>query len=132
MRQRLVVVVELVFIELVVILVLQLGLGLLPDRRHAVEGFGDDLLFVLVLAALFELLMLNVHFDRVADIVGVLADKLSDLVRLKELVVVLLLGVVLDVKDYLRAVGILLRLGDSVAVNALTLPHVSLVAAVCL
>ena len=41
MRKRRVVIIELILIELVVVLVLQLALGLLPDRRHAVEGLGN-------------------------------------------------------------------------------------------
>ena len=109
MRERLVVVVELVLVELVVFLVGELGFGFLPDRGHAVEGLGDYLLFVLVLAALFQLFVLNVHLDGVADIVAVLLYKLLYLVRREELVVILLVGVVLDVKDYLRAVVVLLR-----------------------
>ena len=132
MRKRRVVIIELILIELVVVLVLQLALGLLPDRRHAVEGLGDDLLFVLVLAAFLELLMLNIHLDGVADIVGILAHKLLYLVRSEELVVILLLGVVLDIEDYLRAVAVLLGFGNRVAVNAFALPHVGAVRAVCL
>ena len=95
MRKRRVVIVELILIELVVVLVLQLALGLLPDRRHAVEGLGDDLLFVLVLAAFLELLMLNIHLDGVADIVGILLYYHTELVVLKILVILLFCGIFL-------------------------------------
>ena len=139
--QRLLPVVERGGVELVVVLLLHVGLALLPDGRHGVEGL--ELLVVLVLRLVVVRLRVGLrllaalrhhHADGVAHVVGVLRHELAELPLAQELVgVVLLRGVAQEERD-LRAVGALTaqRLGqaglghlvDAVAADAVGLPGV--------
>ena len=128
---------ELLFVEAVVLLVGDLGLGPLPQGDHGVDGL--PLLHRLplglvvvpgVLGLGLLAVVLHLHDDGVADVVGVLLDELLELIGLQILVVVLLVGVGLDVHDDVAAGGVLLTGGDGVPVGPVGLPHIGLVAAV--
>ena len=106
------------------------ALAALPDGDHAVDGlvfrhhavivFG--LALVGLLAGLKALLMLNVHLDGPADIVGILLDKRLELPHLKIAAEDLLLGVLLDVHDNVCADCGLFNGGDGIAVGAAAFP----------
>ena len=136
--QRVVLVVELVLIKRDALLIRRFLAAALPDGDHAVDGLllglRDHLhlrlaLFVL-LAGVDPVALLDVHDDRPADIVGILADEHHEL-PVFEIGGVLLAGLVFfDVHDDVRADGVLLGLGDGVAVRAGADPLVGRVAAV--
>ena len=98
---RVLVIVKFVFIKAVVILRLYLAFRLFPDRNHTVEGakLGNvPVLGFLAFLALFFLYRLpcgELHFNRVADIVGILLDKSAYAVLVKILVIILVLGFLL-------------------------------------
>ena len=134
--QRRLIVVELLRIEAVVILVLQLLFGLLPDRNHGVEGliFGVLLPLRLVVVTCICRLLLHagarhIHLDRIADVVGILLDQTLNTVRLEKFIVILVLGIVLDGQHDFRAVFCLFARCNGVAVRTVGLPAVGLVAA---
>ena len=129
---------ELLGVELIVLLVLDVLLGLLPERNHGVERLilVDRLVFrLIVLRCVLRLRlhdrMRKRHADRIADVVGVLLDQTAQLVALQELVVVLLLGGLLDGQDNLRAVVVLHRFGDLKSVRTVGIPAVCLLLAAC-
>ena len=62
---------------------------------------------------------LLVHLDRVGDVVRIFFNKTFQLVGLKELVVILILGILLDMQGYYRAVSLFLARLDYIAVCAL-------------
>ena len=129
---------ELVLIKRDALLIRRFLAAALPDGDHAVDGLllglRDHLhlrlaLFVL-LAGVDPVALLDVHDDRPADIVGILADEHHEL-PVFEIGGVLLAGLVFfDVHDDVRADGVLLGLGDGVAVRAGADPLVGRVAAV--
>ena len=134
--KRRLIVKKLLRIEIVVVLVLQLLLGFLPDRDHGVQGCVFGILFPLGLVVIpcIRRLLLHartghVHLDRIADVVGVFFDQTLYAVRFKKFVVVFGFGVVLDGEDDLRAVLCLFTGRHGVAVRAVRLPAVCAVAA---
>ena len=126
------------FIESDAVVVRDLALAALPDGDHAVDGlvFGDHavvilgLALVVGLAGLEALLVLDVHLDGPAHIVGVFLHQGLQLPDLQIGAVDLLLGVGLDVHDHVGAGIFPLTGGDGVAVSAAALPLHALVAAV--
>ena len=94
---------ELVFIEAVVLLCRDIVLVSLPQRHHRVErlGLDDGLIFRLgIFIRMFFLdtfLLLDLHADRIADVIGILADQALDLILRQELIVVFFLCVVLEI-----------------------------------
>lgn len=78
------------------------------------------------------MLMAYFHSDRIADIVGILLYYHTELVILKELVVLLFLCVFLYLKGDLSTDSILVALGHGISVNAFGIPLVCLLAAVSL
>ena len=130
-------VVELIFIELVVLLVGHLALRALPKRHHAVEGLQLGVGLVLggvILADVGGLFLLAglfpVHLDGIAHIVAVLFDNAHQGVLVQEAVVIFLGGALLHHQDDLGAHLGLIRLGDGVALGALALPLPGGVAAI--
>ena len=128
---------ELLLVEAVVLLVGDLGLGALPQGNHGVDSLPllhRLPLGLVVVPGVLRLgllaVVLHLHDDGVADVVGVLLDELLELVGLQILVVVLLVGVGLDVHDDVAAGGVLLTGGDGVPVGPVGLPHIGLAAAV--
>ena len=122
-------VVELIFIELVVLLVGHLALRALPKRHHAVEGLQLGVGLVLggvILAGVGGLFLLTslfpVHLDGIAHIVAVLLDDAHQGVLVQEAVVVFLRGALLHHQDDLSAHLGLVGLSDGVALGALALP----------
>ena len=136
--ERIVVVVEVLLVERDALLVRRLLAAALPDRHHGVDGLFDEAVFHLhlrlavfvELAGFDHLVVLDLHDDRPADVVGILAHEHHDLPVFEIGAVLLAVGVLLDVHDDLRADGILLGLGDRVAVRAGGDPLVRLVGAV--
>ena len=136
-RQGVLPVHELLLIKGVVLLGGHLGLLSLPQGDHGVDGLPllhRLPLGLVVLARVGGLLLLAVvlhlHHDRVADVIRVLFDQLLKLIGLQILVVVLLIRVCLEVHDHIAAGGVLLALGDRIAVRPVRLPHPGLVAAI--
>ena len=136
-RQGVLPVSELLLVELVVVLVLQLALGPLPQGHHGVEGL--PLLHSLILGPVvlrrvprLGLLMgvLHLHDDGIVDIVGVFLHQLIQPVGLQIGVVVVVLGVVLDVQGDVGAHGRFFTGGEGVAVRPGGLPLPRLVRAV--
>ena len=124
--QRVVIVVELFLVKCDALLIGRLLAAALPDGDHAVDGLllglGDHLhlrlaVFVL-LAGVDPVALLDVHDDRPADIVGVFADEHHELPVFEVGGVFLARLISLDVHDDVGADGVLLRLGDGVAVRA--------------
>ena len=134
--QRRLIIVELLRIEAVVILVLQLLLGLLPDRNHGIEGLilGVLLPLRLVVVTCIRRLLLHagarhIHLDRIANIIGILLYQTLNAVRLEKFIVILVLRIILDGQHDLRAVFRLFARCNRVAVRTVGLPAVGLVAA---
>ena len=130
-------VVEGLLIELVVLFLLYVRLAALPDRHHGVDGLDLGVLLVLgliVVAGVLGLGLLaglrNLHAHGVAHIVAVALDEVLQAVLAEELVEVLLVGVVLERKDDVGAVGLALGFLDGIALNAIGFPGPRLVAAV--
>ena len=115
--QGLLVVVELLPVEGIVLLLGHVLLGTLPQGHHGVEGVELGVILVLILGALLDSGLGDLHADGVADVVGILADKGAELVLLQELGVVLLLGICLDGHDDVGTGGITLSGLDGVAVG---------------
>ena len=136
-RQGVLPVHELLLIEGVVLLGGHLGLLPLPQGDHGVDGL--PLLHRLPLGLvvvprvgglLLLAVVLHLHHDGVADVIGVLFDQFLELIGLQILVIILLIGVCLEVHDHIAAGGVLLALGDRIAVRPVRLPHPGLVAAI--
>jgi hypothetical protein len=130
-------VVELRLVELVVLLVGDLGLALLPDGHHGVDGLLFHHVLVLHLVVVAGVLGLrqrtvhrDVHDNGVAHVVAVALDQHLQARLVQEVVVAVLLRVVLHGQDDVGAARVLLRLGDGVALDAVALPLVGLVAVV--
>ena len=131
-------VVILLFIESDAVFVGDIASAALPDRHHGVDGLvlGDHLIVifraavVVLLAGLEALLMLHIHLDGPADIVGILPDESLELPYLEVGAVDLVLRVGLEVHDHIRADGLPLGLGDGVSVRAAALPLHGFIAAV--
>ena len=126
-------------IELVVLLVLDLALGALPDGDHGVDGLPllDRLVLrLVVLAGVLRLglglAVLHLHADGVADVVRIFLNEAGELVGFQILVVFLFLAVGLDGHDHVGTHGVLFARLDGVAVHTLGLPLVSGVRAVSL
>ena len=136
--QRVVIVVELFLVKRDALLIGRLLAAALPDGDHAVDGLllglGDHLhlrlAFFVLLAGVDPVALLDVHDDRPADIVGVLADEHHELPVFEVGGVFLARLIGLDVHDDVGADGVLLRLGDGVAVRAGADPLIGGVAAV--
>ena len=118
------------FIEISVFFFCNLGVGLLPERNHAVESLVLCYLFILVLWAFFKLLVFGKHTDRISYIVAVFLDKHAKLVFLKKFTVLFVVGICLDIKCYNSTFLCLFARGDSVAVSALRLPDKRFLSAV--
>ena len=116
--ERRLIVVELALVILGIFLIGDLALRLLPDGGHAVEGLILINVLILVLGALFELFMRGLHANRIADIVAVFLDQLTDAIDFEELTVLFFLGILLDVQGDDRAGFVLLTLLDGVTVRA--------------
>ena len=127
--QRVGVVHELGLVELVVILVLDLALGALPDRHHAVEGLELGVALVLGLVVVagvlrFGLLagLFAVHRDGEMDVVAVFLDKAGQRVLVEVVAVTLGVGILLEHQDDLGADVVLVGLGQGIALDAFGLP----------
>ena len=129
---------ELFLVKRDALLIGRLLAAALPDGDHAVDGLllglGDHLhlrlaVFVL-LAGVDPVALLDVHDDRPADVVGVLADEHHELPVFEVGGVFLARLVGLDVHDDVGADSVLLRIGDGVAVRAGADPLIGSVAAV--
>ena len=124
---------EMLLVVRLAVLVRDLALGPLPDGDHRVHDLvlHDGVVRALaVLAAVFvPLPALHVHVDGPADVVGVFPDELLELPALQVIGIALLVGVLLDVHDDVRADGLLLAGGDGVPVRAGGLPAVRLLRA---
>ena len=120
------------------VIVGHLALRALPNGNHAVDGLvlRDHLVVILraavvvFLAGLEALLVLHVHLDRPAHIVGILAHQRLELPDLQVRAVNLIVRVGLEVHDHIGADGLLVDLGDGVAVRAGALPLHALLLAV--
>ena len=137
MAERIAVIVIFFLIELVVVLVGEFVLVLAPDRCHAVESFFLNGGFVLGrniinARALFEVVVFHIHFNRIVDIVGVFLDEGLYLPLHEELAVFFIVGIIFEEDPYLCADLVLFGFFNSIAVNALGLPKVSLIRAECL
>ena len=122
---RVLIIKEFVLIEIVVILIGDLGFALLPNRHHAVKRLVHRILFILGLvlrAALLDAGCRHIHPNRVADIVGVFFHDARNPMRLEELVIALLALVLLDDQRNLGAMPFLLTFLDRVAIRAVRLP----------
>ena len=134
--QGLLVVEELLPVEGVVFLLGDILFGPLPDGHHGVQGlgFGVGLIIGLGFAVFIHRIhspgLGNLHADGVADIVGILADKIAQAVFFQELGVVFLLGIGLDGHDDVGAGGCLVPGFNGVAVSAVADPFPGLVLAV--
>ena len=137
--QRVLPIVEVGLVELVVILVGDVGLATLPNGDHRVDGLKllDRLVLgFVVVAGVLGLGLGNRlgahHLDGIAHVVAVALDELLQRGLGQVLAVVDLLGGILKVQDDVGAVGFLLGGLDGVALDAVGDPTVSLVGAVSL
>ena len=127
--QRVLPVVEFVFVELVVVLVLDLALGAFPDGHHAVQrfqlGVGLPLRLVIVTGVLrFRFLagFFAVHRDGVVDVVAVFFHQIRKLVIVQILAELILVGVVLHHHDDVGSHLVLVGLREGVAFHACAFP----------
>ena len=133
---RIVKVVERGLVELVVILLLNVGAALFPDRRHGVDGF--ELLVVLVLGLVIVASILGLglltalghhHLDRVAHIVAVLLNQALEAPLGQEAIVGLGLAVGIELlvlaqrQDDIGTVLGALAVLDGVALKTVGFPH---------
>ena len=101
-----VVIIELFFIEIVVVLGLYFAFLLFPKRHHTVEGayFSNVPIFGgLILLALFfryGFFGCKLHTDRVANVIGILLYKRAYSVLVEELIVIIVPLVFLYVQGY--------------------------------
>ena len=130
-------VVEVGLVELVVLLVGDLGLAALPDGDHRVDGLDLGVILVLgfvVVAGVLGLGQLarlrHFHLHGVAHVVAVALDEVPQAELAEERVVVVVVGVVLQREDDVGAVALALGLLDGVALHAVAFPGPGLVAAV--
>ena len=129
--QGVVVIEKFVFIKLTVIFVRYLAFVFSPDGYHAVERIHFGIRLVLIGIFFFAVFGLF-HFDRVADIVGILFDQTFDPVLVEEFVVVFLVGTFFDLQNNVGAMAVFFCWGDRIALRSLGLPapgFVSLIAA---
>ena len=117
-EQRVVGVIESVFVEVRVFLIGDFGLLLFPDGAHGVEHLDLFDLLVLVLRALFEFRFAARHADRVTDVVGVPFDETAELELIEVPGVAFVVGIFLHRHGDGRAVSVALRFLDGVAVRA--------------
>ena len=121
---------EFLLVELLAVLVRDLILAALPDGHHAVDDLVLDLghpvllgLAVLVLLAGVDIiLLLHVHVDGPADVVGVLLHQVPEPVGIQIVGVALVVVVGPEMHDHIGAPGILLAFLDRVSVGALARP----------
>ena len=140
---RIVKVVERGLVELVVVLLLNIGAALLPDRRHGVDGL--ELLVVLVFGRVIVRRVLGLgllaalahhHLNRVAHIVAVLLNQALETPLGQEAVVSLRLAIGVELlvlaqcQDDVGAVLGALAVLDGITLKAVGLPHVGGVLAV--
>ena len=140
---RIVKIVERGLVELVVVLLLNIGAALLPDRRHGVDGL--ELLVVLVLGRVIVRRVLGLglltalahhHLNRVAHIVAVLLNQALEAPLGQEAIVSLGLAVGVELlvlaqrQDNVGAVLGALAVLDGVALKAVGLPHMGDVLAI--
>ena len=118
-------------VEAVVLFLLHLGTGALPQGHHGVDGLFLHHrlpLGLVVVRGILRLLLLPVvlhlHADGVADIVGILFNQGLQAAGLQVLAVGFLLAVGLDVHDDVGARLVLFAFGDGVAVRPGGLPAV--------
>ena len=141
--QGLIVVEELVPVEGLVLFLGNVLLVPLPDGHHGVQGLhlGVGLVLgrlillalgVLVLRLLHGTGLGDLHLDRVADIVGILADQAADFVFFQILGVFFVLGIGLQGHDDVRSGSVLFRLLNGIAVRPIRDPLPCLVLAVLL
>ena len=101
-----------------------------PERNHRVDrfdlGIGLILIGIFFFSALFKL-----HLDRIPNIGRVFFDELRQAILLKILAVVLVLRIVFELQNDVRAVRVALRSGDGETLRAFTLPLVGFLGAVC-
>ena len=141
--RRVVKVVERGLVELVVVLLLNVGAALFPDRRHGVDGL--ELLVVLVLGLVIFRRILGLgflaalghhHLDRVTHIVAVLLNQALEAPLGQEAIVGLGLAVGVELlvlaqrQDDIGTVLGTLAVFDGVALKTVGLPHVSGVLAI--
>ena len=123
-------------VELVVVLLLNIGAALLPDRRHGVDGL--ELLIVLVLGLVVVTSVLGLgflaalghhHLNRVAHIVAVLLNQALETPLGQEAIVGLGLAVGIELlvlaqrQDDIGTVLGALAVLDGVALKTVRLPH---------
>ena len=130
-------VVEVGLVELVVLLVGDLGLAALPDGNHRVDGLHLGVILVLgrvVVAGVLRLGQLarlrHFHLHGIAHVVAVALDEVLQAELAEERVVVVVVSVVLQREDDVGAVALALGLLDGVALHAVAFPGPGLVAAV--
>ena len=136
--QRVSVVHELGLVELVVVLVLDLTLGALPDGHHAIQRFQLGVGLILGLVVVTGVLRLRLlagffaeHRDGETDVVAVLLDKVCQRIFLKILAVVVGIGIVLQHQNDLGAHIVLVGLSQGVALHTSGLPLPGGVGALC-
>ncbi len=100
---RIVIIGKLVLVELVVLLLRDFVLVLPPQGDHAVQGLVFRIGLVLVLAVFFQAALLHVHFNRVADVVGVFLHQRLQGIGIRKLAVLLVVGVRLQLQNHFRA-----------------------------
>ena len=135
--RRVLPVVEGGLVELVVLLRLDVGLGLLPDRRHGVDGLELGVVLVLGLVVVGGVVGLGLlaalgdhHLDGMAHVVAVAADEVLErpLLEVQAIALALLavraLHVVLEREDDVGAAVLARAVLDGVALEAVALPHV--------
>ena len=131
-------VVERGLVELVIVLLLNIGAVLLPDRRHGVDGL--ELLVVLVLGRVVIASILGLgllaalghhHLDRVTHIVAVLLNQALEAPLGQEAIVGLGLAVGIELlvlaqrQDNIGTVLGALAVLDGITLKTIRLPHVS-------
>ena len=114
--------------EIIVILSLEFGLCLLPERDHGIQR-GQFLIgfpFGFLSASTFlSARTCHLHLDRITNIIGILTNQILQIVCIQELVIVFVLCVLLNVqRNYCAAFFFFCR-GNRKAINAIRLPKVS-------
>ena len=116
-------------IEIIIILICQFIFVLFPDGHHAVNGLFFSIIFVFILAALFQPAAVYVHFNRVANKIRVFFYNASQAIFLQIFIKIFFFGVLFDSQDDIRTNQVLLTWLNSIPVNAVGFPAICFIAA---
>ena len=139
---RLHVIHEFIAVELIIFILCNIFFILLPQRNHGIQGILGINGFIFRLIILRCILRLRLclrmrhqHFNRITDIIGILAYQTGQAIGLQEFIIafrILSLRIRLDGQDDIGTIGFLFARLNRKAICAVRFPDISLVTAACL